>query len=295
MIVSAIVPTYNRAETLARALESIFSQTRPPDEVLVVDDASTDETAATAARFPGATLIRLEQNSGAAAARNAGIRRARGDWLAFLDSDDVWAPDKLERQLARAASAPSPDLVCTGITVYERSGRCRRFSGSEPQSSAGWSFADFQNYPFCPTTWLVRRQVFEEEGLFDESLRNAEDLDFLARLAHRRIEILPEPLATKFNRQDSLDASLYRTAQSYEVLFERHARLWARAPGAAVRSYRRLAHMHLSANSVPSARTALLKGLGYRPWDLRSWGLLAATLLGIRAVDAARRIAARLS
>lgn len=292
--ITAIVPTYNRAATLGQALASIFAQTRVPDEVLVVDDGSTDETAAVVGRFPGATLLRLGRNGGAAAARNAGIRAARGELLAFLDSDDAWLPHKLERQLP-CFDDPGLDLLCTGIAVQERDGRRRNHVAARAPSAGAWSFADFQAYPFCPTTWLVRRSLFAQEGAFDETLGNAEDLDFLARVSHRRIDAVPEPLALKFNRQDSLDASLERTAASYAILFTRYHGLWTRAPAAATRSCRRLAHMHLDAGQPARARAALRAGLRYTPWDLRSWGLLAASALGGRALAAMRQLARRLA
>ena len=291
--VSAILPTYNRAATLARALASVFEQARVPDEVLVVDDGSTDDTAAVVRRFEGARLVRLDRNLGAAGARNEGIRRSSGELIAFLDSDDLWLPAKLERQLAHFAAAPTTQLLCTGITVHERSGRAADHIAAGPSSTAGWSFADFQAYPFCPTTWLIRRDVIEQAGLFDASLRNCEDLDFLARIAGRRIHLLPQVLAIKFNRHDSLDAALERTVESHRTLFSRHRRLWARTPAAAARSHRRLANMHIDAQAMAAARGALLRGLGYRPWDLRSWAMLAASIFGPRGVTALRRLGMR--
>jgi glycosyltransferase involved in cell wall biosynthesis len=288
--VTAIVPTYNRADTLARALASVFAQRRAPDEVLIVDDGSldADATAAVVARFPAARRIRLEQNGGAGRARNAGVRQAKGELIAFLDSDDAWRPDKLARQLAELRDA---ELLCTGITVHERSGRVTDYPGSPPRSAAGWSFADFQAYPFAPTTWLIRRRVLDEAGGFDESLRNCEDLDLLARLAHRRIRVLPDVLAVKHNRADSLDAALARTADSYQILLQRHAAIWARAPAAAARGCCRVAHMHVDAGELAQARRALLRGLRHAPADLRSWGLLAASAFGVRGVHALRRLA----
>jgi len=289
--VSAVIPTFNRAQTLARALASVFAQSRPPDEVLVVDDRSTDGTPAVVREFPQARLIALDRNGGAGRARNEGVRQATGKWIAFLDSDDAWHREKLERQLARVAAAPGIDLLCTGVTVHERGGRIDEHRGATPRAPAGWTFADFQAYPFCPTTWLIRRDMFLDAGRFDETLRNAEDLDFLARIARRRIEVLPQPLATKHNRGDSLDAGLERTADSYRILFERHAGLWAQAPDAAARSCRRLANMYITQGRLPEARRALVQGLRYWPWDYRSWILLGLSPLGGRGYTMLRRLA----
>jgi glycosyltransferase involved in cell wall biosynthesis len=284
--VSAIVPTHNRAATLHRALASVFGQTRPPDEVIVVDDASTDATAAVLRDFPAARVVRLERNGGAAHARNEGIRHATGEFVAFLDSDDVWLSHKLELQLAAFAGAPPPDLVCTGITVRGSGGAIayHGFAGDSPPE--GWSFGEFQNYPFCPSTWLVRRSVFGAVGPFDASLPNCEDLDYLARLAGRcRMRLIADPLVVKYNLDDSLDASLARTEASYQMLFRRYPALWARAPHALVASHVRLAGMHARAGNLGRARarprggTPVVPRRGYC-WPLRCWARAPASAPG---------------
>jgi glycosyltransferase involved in cell wall biosynthesis len=288
--VSAIVPTHNRAATLHRALASVFGQTRPPDEVIVVDDASTDDTAAVLRDFPAARVVRLERNGGAAHARNEGIRHAAGELIAFLDSDDVWLSHKLELQLAAFAAAPSPDLVCTGITVRGSGGAVayHGFAGDSPPE--GWSFGEFQNYPFCPSTWLVRRSVFGAVGPFDASLPNCEDLDYLARLAGRcRMRLIADPLVVKYNLHDSLDASLARTEASYQALFSRYPALWARAPQAVVASHVRLAGMHARAGDLGRARALLWQTARRHPGRPAPWLLLAASLLGRRAYQRAWR------
>jgi glycosyltransferase involved in cell wall biosynthesis len=285
--VTAVVPTFNRARTLARALTSILEQTRVPDDIVVVDDASTDDTAAVLRQFPPVRVVHLERNGGAARARNEGVRHARGELVAFLDSDDVWLREKLARQLARFGDA---DLLCTGVRVHERGGRVADHRGAGPRAQSGWSFADFQSYPFAPTTWLIRRAVLDALGGFDEALRNAEDLDLLARLADRRIDVLPDVLAIKHNRADSLDAERDRTAASYRILLRKHAALWARTPAAAARGWRRIANMHFDAREPGAARRALLAGLRLAPTDWRSWGLLAASAFGTPGVRALRRL-----
>ncbi len=107
--VSVVIPTFNRASVVTRALESVLLQTRPPDELLVVDDGSTDDTAERVrAELPGVRVIEQE-NRGVSAARNAGIRAATGTWIALLDSDDEWLPEKLDRQLRAVTTEPEPE------------------------------------------------------------------------------------------------------------------------------------------------------------------------------------------
>ena len=98
-MISVIVPTYNRAQQLPRALDSILCQSCSPKEIIVVDDGSTDETSALmTSEYPEIVFIQ-QQNTGVSSARNVGIKRASGDWIAFLDSDDEWLPEKLEIQM----------------------------------------------------------------------------------------------------------------------------------------------------------------------------------------------------
>ena len=145
--VSVIIPTFDRISVLPRALDSVLAQTRPAGEVIVVDDGSTDGTAELLERdYPGVTTIR-QSNRGVSAARNAGLAAASGDWIAFLDSDDEWRPQKLERQLdALAASVPvradsdlPGTLVCHSDEIWIRNGR-RVNPMKKHTKTGGWIF-----------------------------------------------------------------------------------------------------------------------------------------------------------
>ena len=118
--ISVVIPVYNRARELERALASIAAQTRPVAEVIVVDDRSSDGSVETACGFQGpfeVVVLRHERNAGVSAARNTGLAAARGRWIGFLDSDDEWLPEKIERQLARLEQSGSDDLVLLGRMV----------------------------------------------------------------------------------------------------------------------------------------------------------------------------------
>src|SRR4051812_15646446 len=123
-IVSVVIPVYCRAGTIMRALRSVMCQSFDNLEIVVVDDGSTDDTVAIveAAHIPNLTLIRHPSNQGAAAARNTGIRASRGRYVAFLDSDDVWAPEKLSRQLSKLEQMPADIMACTSGYRLHRHG-----------------------------------------------------------------------------------------------------------------------------------------------------------------------------
>ena len=183
--IAAIIPTRDRAEMTERAVRSVLSQTHKPDEVIVVDDGSVDGTGERLRQiFPEITLHRLE-GIGVSAARNHAIRSARSEWLAFLDSDDEWLPEKLEAQ--RAALAEEPEfLLCHCDEIWIRNGR-RVNPGQRHRKAGGQIFR--KCLPLCaisPSAAMIHRSLFDEVGLFDESLPACEDYDLWLRICSRR-------------------------------------------------------------------------------------------------------------
>lgn len=206
-----IVPTYQRAALLPRALDAIFAQTQAPVEVIVVDDASSDETAAVARSY-GARLRyqRLHENRGVSAARNHGIALARGAWIAFCDSDDAWLPRKLERQLAALAEAPELRL-CHTEELWIRNGR--RVNQLQKHEKAGGDIF-FRCLPRCvisPSSALLARSLLDEVGLFDTSLPACEDYDLWLRICRREaVLFVDEPLIVKYGgHADQLSRHFY--------------------------------------------------------------------------------------
>ncbi len=196
--ISVIIPTYNRCDLLPRALESVLNQTYPADEIIVIDDGSTDETGKMIQQqFPQVHYIH-QHNQGVSHARNAGIKQAGGDWIAFLDSDDEWLPDKLSCQCA--ALAENPELrVCHSEEIWIRHGR-RVNPMNKHQKSGGWIFQ--RCLPLCamsPSSILIHRSVFEQTGLFDESLPACEDYDLWLQITARYpVLFIDQPLIKKY-------------------------------------------------------------------------------------------------
>jgi glycosyltransferase involved in cell wall biosynthesis len=195
--VSVVIPTFQRAALLPRALESVRRQTRQPGEVIVVDDGSTDGTAELLRRnFPEVLCLR-RANGGVSAARNQGIAAARGEWIALLDSDDAWRPAKLERQLAALAAAPE-HRICHSDEIWIRDGR-RVNPGRRHAKRGGWIFR--RCLPLCaisPSAALIHRSLFAQVGLFDEMLPACEDYDLWLRITARHpVLLVDEPLVEK--------------------------------------------------------------------------------------------------
>lgn len=198
MSISVVIPTYNRLHTLDRALSSVFGQTRPAEEVIVVDDGSTDGTAAhIKARYPQVRLIE-QGNHGVSHARNRGIEAASGRWLALLDSDDEWRPEKLAVQ-ERALAGEGGYRVCHSDEIWIRNGR-RVNPMRKHEKTGGWIFRHC--LPLCaisPSAVLIHRSVFNDVGLFDESLPACEDYDLWLRVTARYpVLYVPQPLIVKY-------------------------------------------------------------------------------------------------
>jgi len=206
--VSVIIPTFNRREFVLEAVRSVLEQTFEPLELIVVDDGSTDGTA-DALRGLGDRRLRVieQKNRGVSAARNAGVAVSRAPLVAFLDSDDLWLPQKLQVQTAYMDA--NPDIsICQTEELWLRRGR-RVNPKSKHRKRSGWIFEDC--LPLCivsPSATMMRRLAFDALGGFDEGLLACEDYDLWLRASLRyQISTLSEPLIVKRGgRPDQLSA-----------------------------------------------------------------------------------------
>ena len=206
--VSVIIPTYNRGEVVLRALRSVFAQDHAVDQVIVVDDGSTDDTIERIERnFPGVELI-VQTNHGVSHARNRGIERARNEWLAFLDSDDEWLPGKITAQLA-AIMSDGISRVCHSDEIWVRNGR--RVNPMNKHRKYGGDIF-LHCLPRCvmsPSSVVLHRSVVEELGGFDETLPVCEDYELWLRIAcQTTVLYVPEKLLIKYGgHKDQLSRS----------------------------------------------------------------------------------------
>ena len=196
--VSVIIPTYNRASWVAEAVASVLAQTYRAFEVLVVDDGSTDGTLESLAPVLNQVkVLRLSSRRGVAAARNLGVAAARGEWVAFLDSDDLWLPEKLARQMAFLSRHPDL-LLCQTEEIWVRRG-VRVNPPRSCRKEGGLIFLrSLKRCLVSPSAVVLHRRLLKETGGFDENLPAAEDYDLWLRLTWRYpVGLLPEPLVIK--------------------------------------------------------------------------------------------------
>ena len=208
--VSVIIPTYNRIEFLAHALDSVFSQSYASAEVIVVDDGSDDQTIEKLSpAYPSVQFLR-QSNQGVSAARNLGIMKAKNPWIALLDSDDQWAPQKLERQINHLSQNPSCLALHTG-EKWIRNGKEINIPASLDKSEDGLWKRSLGKCMICPSSVLLHQSIFEKIGTFDLSLSICEDYDFWLRLLLTyEINLIDEPLVHKYGgHPDQLSMSTW--------------------------------------------------------------------------------------
>lgn len=211
LTISVIIPTYNRAREVGAAIDSALAQTRAALEIIVVDDGSADETADVLARYGERIRVVRQHNQGVAAARNAGIAAARGDLLAFLDSDDAWLPRKLELQAARIEADPGLGLVHCGADF---AGTGIRLDGLEGSVAAEILRLDRSVIVAHGSGVMVPRRVAGEVGGFDARMRVSEDWDFCYRVAARyRIGFVAEALVLHARHATGLQNDIARMEQ----------------------------------------------------------------------------------
>ncbi len=198
MKISVIIPTYNRARVLGRAIRSVLNQTLPAHEIIVVDDGSSDDTPELMAdTFPQCVYLQ-QSNRGVSAARNRGIAAATGDWLAFLDSDDEWLPGKLAAQ-QDVLKQQSGVRICHTDEIWIRNGR-RVNQMHKHAKSGGHIFP--RCLPLCvisPSSVIIQRSLLDEVGNFDEQLPACEDYDLWLRIcATHPVAFVEQPQIKKY-------------------------------------------------------------------------------------------------
>jgi glycosyltransferase involved in cell wall biosynthesis len=201
-LVSVIIPTYNRGWIIQEAVESVLAQDYKYFELIVVDDGSTDHTVDLLRSYGKAIRLIQQENQGVSAARNTGIAEASGAFIAFLDSDDLWLPDKLSCQIDFFNSHPEA-MLCQTEEIWMRN-RVRVNPKKRHKKPSGRIFeASLSLCLVSPSAVMIKRSLFEDVGLFDETLPACEDYDFWLRVSCRHpIYLIDTPLIIKRGGHD---------------------------------------------------------------------------------------------
>jgi glycosyltransferase involved in cell wall biosynthesis len=313
-LVSVIITSYNRARFLRRAIESVLAQDYPAKEVVVVDDGSTDGTEteiAPWARAQGVVWVRHETNRGEAAGRNTGVRASRGDYIAFLDSDDYYLPGRLSSHIKVFEQHPDAVWVYSDYTTVGEEGQQDPNAYKSSFHPSGWVFEhlllETQGFRLPVTTVTFQREVFYELGGFDAKLHFAVDLDFWLRVAMRHpLVFTPEVGAAFFNHKGCMSRAMPAgmRASSWCKVLDRHASSPALPEDRRKRLQREIkalrrrvlnipheeAYGHLTAGRRAEARTCLWHAIRRFPLRLKNHVYLLFTFLPPSTYAMARRL-----
>ena len=202
--VSVIIPTYNRENLIKRSINSLLSQTNQDFEIIIADDASTDNTAEVIKSFQSDKIryFRLEENSGQCVSRNRAIQMARGEYIGFLDSDDEWLPEKIEKQLSVFETSDDPKLGAVYCGFIEKDEIKNQTNIINRDNLRGDIYKSLlQGFcPSTPTMFLVKKKALEKVKGFDENLPTFVDYDLWLRIAKEgfTFDFVNEPLIVKY-------------------------------------------------------------------------------------------------
>ena len=292
-LVSVVIATYNMGRYLPRAVQSVLTQSYPNIEVLIVDDGSTDDTPAIVRQWDADTRVRVtrQANAGQARARNQGVAASRGRFVAFLDADDEWLPNKLERQMPLFAARPGLGVVYSDFERMDADGGPLP-KGDPVPMYRGWvsgallinNFVSFQ-------TAVVRRECLERHGAFDQTLGMGIDYDLWLRLsAHYQFDFIAEP-TVRYRIWSGQMSKNYR--KRYESAIRIMQRFLERNPGVVGHSVARRAWAHTYTGRGDSTlwqerdRVAAfrdyLRALSFRPAYWPAWRSMLRSLVTTRA------------
>jgi glycosyltransferase involved in cell wall biosynthesis len=294
--VSVIIPVYNSSRFINEALESVFTQTFKDYEIILVDDGSTDNTRQIIEKYSDKLIYFRQENGGPAKARNFGIKKSRGKFIAFLDADDIWLPLKLERQIDAFKKNPELGMVATDNSLFDEKGVYRKSVGKKDYLLKGDIVRNILIHSGVVTpTVMVRREVFDALGLFEEQLRIAEDDNMWIRISsHYDIDVIDEPLAKIRDHQ----FRTMRTSGNLAQYVEKNMQLLTSNYGDEVKRRvepiipRKLTEMYfnqgyskLEKHEFKAARKYFITALGYDKWNWKCYFYILTSVIPVQIVN----------
>lgn len=280
-MISVILPTFNRAYILPKAIESVLAQTYAHWELIIVDDGSTDTTHAAVMKFsdPRIRYVKHPENKGLAASRNTGIRESCGTYIANLDSDDVWLPQKLEKELA--VFKKTPPLVYVVYSEYERTlgdGRVAHLPEVARERNGDLRSTLLAVNLISMQMALVKKELFEKVGYFDERIPALQDWEFWIRASqYTHFAFLPEILTRGVVLEDSIANNQKKRLQGRELIFTIHEQAFKIMPAVYADHAFRIGHTYALRGEITHAIPYLTKAWTAKPLHIKhAAGLLLA-------------------
>jgi glycosyltransferase involved in cell wall biosynthesis len=282
--VSVIITTYNRARYLQRAIRSVLNQTFQDFEIVIVDDASTDETANIVEGFanPKIRYLRHQFNRKEAGSRNTGLENARGEYIAFLDDDDAWLPQKLSAQIDLLDKSP-PIVGAVYASFLTIDGASEKVLGSWKAEKRGNVLQDLieKNWIGIPSTVLVRRHCFDAVGMFDAQIDFGLDYDMWLRIAGLyQFEYIQEPVVLRSINHDRMSTNYALLLRGFESQFRKHGEMFFQNKKGYGRRLLTLGVLYCYNGHLRTGRATLLKAIRLNPRETRNYFNLALSFLG---------------
>lgn len=296
--VSVIVPTYNYARFIRDCLDSIFSQTFKDLEVIVVDDGSTDNTEEVLEKYRGDIHYIHQENKGLPAARNRGIRSAQGEFLAFLDSDDLWLPGKLEEQIRVLRKDTDMGIVFSDASAFSEEGVIQESILKEEDICIGQCFQRLfmGNYLVMPTV-VIRKKCLDKSGMFDESLTAVEDYDLWLRISvFYRVGFVDKVLAMYRVHPSNMSRDFCRLLDNeirvIRKVIEQYPdfvkKMGRKVPARLCTLFNQYGLEWIRKGETRQAKKNFMKAIKARSWQLKSYYYLLATMAGRRGFERLR-------
>ena len=300
--ISVVIPTYNGEKYIEQTVQSALSITSHPLDILVVDDGSTDNTAELMKPYLDRVRYIQKENGGPASARNLGVKEAYGEFIAFLDGDDLWQPEKFEKQMPLFDDPEVALVYAEGPAIDENNNPLEHDSGLPKPKIKGQVFEQlFANNVIPTSTVIARRQAILDAGLFDEdrSLISVEDYDLWLRIAAAsKFDYVSDPLTLYRVHSESISKNHARSYFGEKKVLEKNKELFAnRFPQIATSWNQRLATLfqelaqeYYTGNNLSEARKYFRESLKYNFWQPKLWIYILTTLMGRGFVSSVRRL-----
>ena len=299
--VSVVIPAYNSDSFISRAIDSVLSQTYEDYEIIVVDDGSVDFTQDVVSRYCERVKYIKQENMGAGAARNRAVQGSKGEYIAFLDADDAWGPEKLEKQVAFLDDFPGYVMVYSDMSHFEDDIKINDSYLHERDYKWVASGRIFMNllrecFIFTPTV-MVRKCCFNSVGGFDVSLKTCQDVDLWIRISSKNnIGYIDEPLALRYahsmNSTKNADNYLHYPIVMFLKVYETHTDSVVRGIVKARLGelYFNLGYHQFRSNRFAASRASMMKGVRYSSHVTSNLKYIVLSLFPQRAVDVMREI-----
>ncbi|MDD5606825.1 MAG: glycosyltransferase [Candidatus Pacebacteria bacterium] len=287
-IVSVIIPTYNRADLLGRAIQSVLSQTYQYFEIIIVDDGSIDNTKSLVERFNNERIVYIQrrENSGnSVVPRNTAMKIAKGKYIAFLDSDDEWMPEKLEKQIKLFEKLNNSNIGfigCNVVIVDEKNKK--EWEYKIPRCKNIFKeLLIMNNFIFNPSSVIVEKEVFNTIGLFDENLKTVQDYDMWIRIAQKyNFDFVPEPLFKYYIHNSNITNTLSFEKQEKDIryIFEKYRKYYEANPKIHSTRLRNDGTKYVLAGRLQEGRKYFLKSIKINPLNFKSYFYFIFSLFG---------------